>query len=181
MSVCFWNNLLSFMNEAVCCGLYCLVSCVAFVISSFSFYHATMTLLVTVTRNWTFTTTNKQLIKQFSLSEFTMLMDFPTHAVKTQPQHRLPALFSFVKTPSSIGSTGASFTAGLLWNPSFVRIIADRIASSEPQMSSVTDLSLSSTKQTRSPWYKFFSDSHFHLFRLFLSLSFLNQSHIKSE
>ena len=48
-----------------------------------------------------------------------------------------PALFSIAKT-SFPGSTGASFTTGLLYTPSFVRTIADRITPSDPSMVSVT-------------------------------------------
>ena len=52
-----------------------------------------------------------------------------------------PALFSIAKT-SFPGSTGASFTTGLLYTPSFVRTIANRITPSDPSMVSVTRLRL---------------------------------------
>ena len=48
-----------------------------------------------------------------------------------------PALFSIAKT-SFPGITGASFTTDLLYTPSFVRTIADRITPSDPSMVSVT-------------------------------------------
>ena len=97
------------------------------------------------------------------------MLNFPTHAVRAQPQHRRPCFPTEKKTFLSIGTTEASFTTGFLLTPSIISTIADQIALPEPAVVSLTrpslyypGLSLSWTNQTRSPWYRFPSDANLH-------------------
>ena len=76
----------------------------------FSLHHVTMTVLVSVTKTGTITMTNEQLIQKSFLSFYADAFSFPYESSTSTS----PALFSFKKITSSIGSTGASFTTGLL-------------------------------------------------------------------